>query len=307
MTKTGRMEIKRGKNRLVLTLPFLGLVLKLAWSNFRYYRIGEKAKCESILHYPLSEVWWAIRISVILWLEGVIVNWHERVYYKKTKHPILQPTHFSFFGIFNIQTFGRPLVMHPDIFSKEISRIIGSYVMQDKHHFVFPHHFSRDGERLQMNDYGGIRTRAVLDKRADELYENFQLPESVLEADKESERVDYENLPYVTLMYCFVACSERNSAVFEDTKQEIEYWGNEVRRSVPPIIRWLALHEDDELRPKKRPKSAPRNSRRWWRKFTRQMGCRGPFASNKAWNHIQAQQTIWFIFTEFFEEKFGED
>jgi len=106
------MLFQKGTTRFVLVFTKLGFVIKLPiikfgniWSGVKYTKkYGWKAS---------SEIW---KIEVTSqhspfysMIMGIIANRLEWYFWRKTKHPLLQPTWFSAFGLINIQKYGKPL------------------------------------------------------------------------------------------------------------------------------------------------------------------------------------------------------
>lgn len=154
------MHFAQGRWRFVIIFPRLGLVLKLprfywhtAWRNFWHMATTLSRR----------KVFWAyIKLEVLpLIIGGLGPNLSEFWFYLKTRHPILLPTYFSFFGLLNIQSAqGRTPNQGPREFSRRNYDIIESEWpdhrrQKDQHHFIDPENFAIVNGKLRVRDYGG--------------------------------------------------------------------------------------------------------------------------------------------------------
>ncbi|OGH83709.1 MAG: hypothetical protein A2261_00960 [Candidatus Magasanikbacteria bacterium RIFOXYA2_FULL_44_8] len=97
------MQIEHGTTRVVVLLPILGIVIKFPiiriWGSIRLAKIAVRALRMKI---PRTRQVLLPCIKDSLFL-GIANNWREFWFYLRNRHPILKPTFFSFFGLFNIQ------------------------------------------------------------------------------------------------------------------------------------------------------------------------------------------------------------
>lgn len=162
------MKIKKGSNRLIIIFPKLGFVIKFAiirwWGIYRnisyclrhWFTDGKET----------LKIIWGFEPQAQLSLRGYFVkgfldNLSERHFYKNTKNPLLRPTFFSFFGIFNIQKFGRPCVCDKRCFHSQMVKIIGGGVFKDPHHLE-PQNFCWQNNLLQMIDYASPKVQKII-------------------------------------------------------------------------------------------------------------------------------------------------
>lgn len=189
--------IATGESRRVIAIPQLGLAFKFArfycgsaidiwssgWTRHKMYKLGKKhgVSFKEFLREQLfertSEHSWCLKSALGA---GVMANWRERKFYKNSElsfRPLLQPTFFSFFGLFNIQKYGKPADIQKD--SEPIYHafypIAGQDLLKDGHHWVngSNFHLTPDGPRLL--DYGNTATQLIVKKHGSELYARFDL------------------------------------------------------------------------------------------------------------------------------------
>jgi len=104
----------------------------------------------------------AIVCSIGFYLfKGIRDNWNEFRFYRKTRHRFLQPTHFSLFGLVNIQDRGEPLHLQVSVFWKWMCDVTLGQAHQDGHHFANPNNFCFNNG-LRILDYGSKRTQACI-------------------------------------------------------------------------------------------------------------------------------------------------
>jgi len=193
--------IKIGREKIVLLMPKLGIVVKLP-------RIRFVGVIKSVIHNLLKGDWLRLKThfkraptipEFSYWypiLSGIVTNFSEFWYYATTWNPFLQPTYFSLFGLINIQRYGEPCTMPQQEFRNELERIVGQKYMWDSHHFINPANFcltvgkmrEKDSEisrvRLRMHDYGTPRSQAVVTICGYYIYREFRtVPVSPPEAD----------------------------------------------------------------------------------------------------------------------------
>jgi hypothetical protein len=94
---------------------------------------------------------------------STIINWQEYCFWHTTKMPILAPTYFSFFGLFNIQQRVKP-VEQEEYYGRLDSAEIKSADCRGTalHEFMSEENFGWLEDRLVMVDYGSHRVIPVL-------------------------------------------------------------------------------------------------------------------------------------------------
>jgi len=144
-----RITIYSGSERIVLLIPFLGVVIK----------------------FPKSR-------------KGSRINLAEWIFWRKYRNPFCQETLFSFrlpslkekcFYWINVQRLAyQPCDMDPDEFLIKTSILTRRMAEYDLHHFKVPANFCYDKNgRLKMLDYGHVQTRQVIKAYGYRLYTGF--------------------------------------------------------------------------------------------------------------------------------------
>ena len=175
------MYIKKGQHRIVVVIPLLKIALKFPRIYYRYAynmcihyikhgKILERIKNE-IYEYDIYVEGTVKRFLFI----GIIENWREYRFYQKTKHPILQPTYFSFFGVLNIQKMGKYVQMDGYDLYVHLYEILGKVFILNHHHFSNPENFSYENEQLWIIDYGDIKVQKEIEKYGDKFIKEFDI------------------------------------------------------------------------------------------------------------------------------------
>lgn len=175
------MEIKRGTSRIVIVLPKLGIVIKLART------------------YPLAWVkhlWflWRLRRRMNFWLElkdhfnagvddvssfdafllcGLCANWQEWRYWKQHRFRALVPTYWSLFGLCNIQAYGNANSMDLNGWALVFQRLLVATqrdIWEDNHCFCVLRNFVDYAGTIRLVDYGSLKTQRVLDQWNEQIY-----------------------------------------------------------------------------------------------------------------------------------------
>ena len=165
------MDIKKGNYRIVIVAN--SFVIKLARIRFKS---GIKCMIHEIkngrfLKYYQNDILYHT-CSKTNFFGGIISNWQEYRFYRQTKLPILMPTYFSFFGIFNIQKRGQILDMsYGDLWHQPYNLTNGE-VFDDSHAFGNHKNFCIESGKLVMIDYCK-NTRNVLKKYGEKIQQEF--------------------------------------------------------------------------------------------------------------------------------------
>ena len=169
------MKIKKGHYRIVLVLPFLGIAIKfpivhvLGTMKTVFFLAKEmKWKTIRMLFTFKSDLGFRKRL-----FGGILDNWREFTFFLKTRHPFLQPTYFSFFGLFNVQKVSEQCdIKYVDLWC-QLYELTNGRVWDDSHHFENPDNFCfRDG-KLRMLDYGSSRTHRVVIEYGQKILDSF--------------------------------------------------------------------------------------------------------------------------------------
>ena len=183
------MKIVKGESRLVVVFPELGIVIKFPIIHlaigFRVFwddlsRKGNRLHDE-LFRYTI-EMYGSLKR---LLFKGVVDNWRECRFYKKTRHSFCQPTYFSLFGFLNIQRFAHTCTLQEIDLWCQLHELTKGAVFKDSHHFINPDNFCLNGGMLRILDYGGVRTQEVVREFGDNILQNFNLNYSWEERKKE--------------------------------------------------------------------------------------------------------------------------
>ena len=168
------IKIKRGETMITLIIGNC-FVVKLP---IIYLRTGLKNAFGSIKHghfisHEIKKYNYLILGSVKrCLLAGLINNWQEFRFYKKSKLLILMPTYFSFFGLFNIQKAGQPISIKSVDLWCQLYDLTNGKVFEDSHTLANPTNFCIERGRLKIIDYGE-KVNAVLIEYGDKIFNEF--------------------------------------------------------------------------------------------------------------------------------------
>ena len=177
------MYIVKGKTRVVIVIPQWGIVLKIAiiriWSTARLVIswLEEPKKSRDLFRIEMREArWWSWASSIKRPLfAGLMENWNEYGFYRRTKLKILQPTIFSI-GVLNIQKYAPKSNLRSVGFWKQMVDTVGEKrIGFDHHHFSNAANFSVINDKLVILDYGNPRTYKVLYRIGDKLWSQFDV------------------------------------------------------------------------------------------------------------------------------------
>jgi len=172
------MKIKKGRDKLVFVFPQLGIAIKFArihllrafitffgdmiHLNFKwtYRRMNMSIDLRDFEGYPN------------LLLCGIVNNWREFRFFYKTKHPFLQPTYFSFLGLFNIQKVSKICLVEQNSFKVQIRKITNNEAGYD-HHFSNPANFCFDNGKLKIFDYGNKEVQETIINYGSKILKDF--------------------------------------------------------------------------------------------------------------------------------------
>ena len=173
------MELKKGTHRIVFIFPRFGFVIKLprfyiwfaikGFFKFIYYRDWKFLK--KWLKYDVV-VLGGFKNQVY---KGIHDNWQEYKFYSITKNVFLQPTHFSLYGLVNIQSYGESKKTPFDTLLQYFMVLTDGDVFDDNHHFANYRNFCFEDGKIKITDYGSKRTQAVIEKWGEKIVTEFQL------------------------------------------------------------------------------------------------------------------------------------
>lgn len=164
------MKVEKGKTRVVIiaggiAVKFPRFSPRYALKSFLYYfERGTKP----ILHF----LKWRMKK---LFLEGVICNFREFLFYRRCKIPILSPTYFSLFGLINFQKAGKSLEMEPVDFWLQVVKLAGKELGDDCHTFSEPDNFVVIKGKPRIVDYATPETQKILKLYGDKIFNKLDL------------------------------------------------------------------------------------------------------------------------------------
>lgn len=184
-------HVSRGNSRLVIAIPSLGIAIKCArikkihlMDFFRNAYSYAKKMLPGSTRKKRAMYWENVIVIggyYALWrtFRGVLDNWSERSFYKHTdalSRLVLQPTHFSFLGLVNIQRYGEPAeISDCEPIYHAFFQIASEDLIRDGHHWVMAHNFHLAVDGPKLLDYGSERTREIISKYGVALYTDFDI------------------------------------------------------------------------------------------------------------------------------------
>ena len=149
------MKIARGNYRIVIIIGRLAIKLP---------RIRFKAGIKCLLYEiknGLISRWYRddilyLACSKTNFFGGLICNWQEYKFYRETKLPILMPTYFSLFGLFNVQKAGHQRInMDSTSLFVQLNRLSDHTIIEldQGHAFEKPDNFCVEAGKIMMLDY----------------------------------------------------------------------------------------------------------------------------------------------------------
>lgn len=172
------MYVKKGRDRLVLVFPILGIVAKFPVIRMREI-LKKIFRCVRDGHWKYLEYLcteWKPESEYVfsgMLLRGIVSNRRERALWKRTHHPFLQPTPFSFLGFFNIQIYCKPYGgCCIDLWS-QIQRITKEEAYNNSHQFSEPSNYCLVGRKLRILDYGGSGSARIVMKYGEKIADEF--------------------------------------------------------------------------------------------------------------------------------------
>ena len=159
------MLFQKGTTRFVIAFPSFGFVIKLPIIHL------------ILFYHTVKETWrfggkmilcmWKINITSPQSLKshlfgGFYANWMEFQFWSMSKHPLLYPTWFSFFGLFNIQKHGKPLSGKLQLVDQVITKLTHGASRDCGHGFETPINYTEFNGCLRMIDYGSPKLWPVI-------------------------------------------------------------------------------------------------------------------------------------------------
>lgn len=104
---------------------------------------------------------------------GLDANWGEFLFYWQTRNPFVQPTYFSFFGLFNVQRAGEPCLLKREDLWYQLYQLTRDRDFDNSHHFDNLRNFCFSNGKLRMLDYGSRKSREVIARHGAMIVELF--------------------------------------------------------------------------------------------------------------------------------------
>ena len=171
------MIFKKGHHRFVFVFPSLGIAVKLPFIRLlclvkNVFYLSVRMKWRSLwigMSFPL-ECHFAFRGFLF---HGIVDNWREFMFFQRTRNVFLQPTYFSFFGLFNIQKTSEPCTLDYKDLWCQLYEITSGKVYVDGHHFKNPDNFCFANGKLRILDYGSKKIHGVIAEFGAKILESF--------------------------------------------------------------------------------------------------------------------------------------
>jgi len=170
-----------GGTRFVIVVGFLAF--KFAKINpITAYKFARKHFVHNHLKDVTRKYGYTTPVSPLYWLfRGIMANWLEWRYYRRSRLPILVPTYLSL-GLVNIQLAGVRPQMTEKYFRNQISAIIGHDensdhdIHADSHTLRILDNYAAFAGRLKIVDYGSKAAWPFLDKWGQKIFDCFVIP-----------------------------------------------------------------------------------------------------------------------------------
>ena len=108
-----------------------------------------------------------------LLFRGLLENWREYRFYRKTRNKLLLPTYFSVFGLVNIQQLASSRPLDESNLWCQLHDLTNRAAWKDNHHFSNPDNFCLVNGKLMVIDYGGLEVQDVLAEYEDAIFNGF--------------------------------------------------------------------------------------------------------------------------------------
>ena len=136
-----------------------------------------------------------------LTFRGIADNWRERIFYQDANifhRLLLQATYFSFFGLFNIQRYGKPADRKDaHAIYRSFYLVAGQGLVEDSHHWTNAGNFHLASDGPKLLDYGSPETQKIVGDFGLALYTRFDIQYGRSEAEKYNKRQEERNKPLI--------------------------------------------------------------------------------------------------------------
>jgi hypothetical protein len=162
--------IKKGKTRLVIIAGKTAI---------KFPRFSPRYTLKSFIYY-LENGWGYIlhflkrRVRKIF-LEGIICNFREFLFYRNYPMQILAPTYFSLFGLINFQRADKTLEMENVDLWVQVVRLVGKELAEDCHTFSESDNFIVIDGKPRIVDYANPETQKILLLYGNNIFQKLDL------------------------------------------------------------------------------------------------------------------------------------
>jgi len=146
--------------------------------EYEEYRLEQERLME--MEIPKTKRYEYYGTVAILLMGGIMANYQEWKFYRQTKNVFVMPTHFSLFGLLNIQKRGERITFWD---GGEIWNYIHENIENHKQPFCDGHtlseidNFCLDDGHLRIVDYGSRGIEPFLKLHGENLFNNFKTPD----------------------------------------------------------------------------------------------------------------------------------
>ena len=167
-----RLKICKGTTRVVVLIPWLGVAIK-----FPLLRLRTAIKnCLFVFKHDKSFLMLCRNFFDPYWCVGVAENWREFVFWIETKHLFLQPTWFSFLGLFNVQKLGQPLKVNEIDLLAQMQILTEWYCWESSHTFGELKNYCVDQDgKVRLIDYASRGAQPVILLFGGRCYREFSI------------------------------------------------------------------------------------------------------------------------------------
>ena len=172
------MKIQKGTSRIVFVFPQWGFVIKFPLIRLLQVVImfisrkpaGWKWFLKWQVFHKMNSNW--DNLLGLLFM-GLNANLNEFYFYLKTKNVFLQPTYFSFFGLFNVQKYDKLSSFNSIDLSCQLQSLTELESDDDIHCFSKSDNFCYVNGVLKLLDYGNADCHRVIRKYGEKIVKNF--------------------------------------------------------------------------------------------------------------------------------------
>jgi len=174
------LQVKKGRDRVVIILPRFGIVIKFPIVHF--IRAMRGLNCYNYKGMRLEYLRKYLTWKMIVYggfrrrmFGGLYANIYEFCFYQRTRNSFLQPTYFSFFGVVNFQRYDQPCKLEEIDLWCQLQELTNGKVWDDAHHFSSLGNYCLKSGKIRMLDYGSSRCYEVISQYGESIAESFDI------------------------------------------------------------------------------------------------------------------------------------